>query len=122
MIRKAKSNVEEIAPHNRQEIDEVLALFLTAVLGDHKNMKVAQHVVVNALCETPVLVATNAAGLFAVSQHKSVAKSHACMTAKGIMIVYPSPLVYITIANFGRAHAHLPNTEKSVSSRRSLRT
>lgn len=61
-----------------------------------------------AMCETPVLVSTQAAGLIKVILREKVAKSHARMTAKGIMDIYPGRSFHITVTNFGKIDVHLP--------------
>lgn len=55
---------------------------------------VSQQVALMAICQTPDLVSTKAAGLIKVSHHAIVGKQHALMTAKGFMDVYRSVLLY----------------------------
>lgn len=65
-----------------------------------------------AVCETPLSVYTNAAGLTVVIMHENVAKTHACIRAKSIMDAYPGSPFYITITDFGRFDVHFPKHQQ----------
>lgn len=59
-----------------------------------------------------MLVSTQAAGLREIIMHVNVARNLACLTAKGIMNVYPCSPFYITIANFAMVDVNLSNHQK----------
>lgn len=76
--------------------------------GEPKNITVDRQIVFKAMWETPVLVSIQATGVVKVILYPDVAKSHSCMTAKGIMVVFLGRSLYIDIATFDTADVHLP--------------
>lgn len=64
------------------------------------------------MSETPELGSTQAIGLTEVIIIEKVTKSHACLTAKGVMDVYQGHISYITIANFGKVDLYVLKRKK----------
>lgn len=64
------------------------------------------------MCEISVLVFTQSACRIEANSHENIAITHACVTAKGIMDVYPDRSFYSTIAYFGKVNTCLPKHEK----------
>lgn len=109
IVHEARSAIEKKEDLRiRQEVEEDLELFVTPTCCDPKNITVAQRVELEAVCETPVLVSTKAAGLIKVFSHEKIAKHNAYTTAKGITDAYPDRPFYVTIANFSKFDVNLP--------------
>lgn len=73
---------------------------------------VTRQVLLEAMCETLVIVSAQVEGLIKVLRHEKGAKNHACMTAKGIIYFYSGRLINITIENFGKVDVSLPKHQK----------
>lgn len=63
---------------------------------------VAQELIFKAMCETPVSISKQAAGITAVVLYENVGKSHTGMTARGVIDVYTAQPFYISLTNFGK--------------------
>lgn len=88
MVQKTNSEAKKNTSDICQLIEEDAALLVTPTRSDLKNIIVSRHIVLMAICETPVLRSTQAGCLIEVSSHPNIAKSRTCMTAKGITDVY----------------------------------
>lgn len=62
--------------------------------------------------ETSILVSTKAASPVEVVLYENVAKTLACLTAKGITDVHPVRPFYIIIASLGKGDVHFPKHQK----------
>lgn len=96
---------------NKTEIDKLdshqgfargLASSVKATTCEPKCIMVTQQVVLKAICETLLLVFTQAVRLIEVITFQRVSKHHACMTAKSIVYVYWGHPFYINIPNIGK--------------------
>lgn len=106
MVHEINSEADKNASDIRQSNYQDLAPLVTPTTCDRKYITVTRQVALKEIHETLVLVSTQAAGLIEIIPHENVAKTHACVTAKGIVDVYPGRPFYITIANFGNADVH----------------
>lgn len=77
MVYEARSTAENVKSNNFKENEKDLEVFVARTLSDHKNITVARQVVLNAMCETPVLVSTKVATLIQRVLHEILAKNHA---------------------------------------------
>lgn len=96
----------------RQINHQDLALFAAPIRGDHKNSTVLQQAVLKEMCEKTVLVSMKAVILIEISTYENVTEIHAFTTAKGIMHVYVSPALYITVTSISQANIHLTRHQK----------
>lgn len=84
---------------------------------DLKYLTAKQQVVINEICETPVLVATQAADLIGVITHARVAKHHACMTTNGIVLVNRGPVLMLHLQTLVKMSSAYLTTMKLVKTR-----
>lgn len=71
-----------------QEVTEDLTLLETITRCDPKFITVSRQWLLNAMCEKPVSVSIQVAGLIEVINNEIVAENHACMNARSILGVY----------------------------------
>lgn len=107
IVYEANSKPEKNNIEARQEVEEELTLLETPIKCEPKCITVARQVVLKAMCETLVIVSTQAAGLTESIPCAYVAKHHACMMAKGLIDAYPGRPCYITFVNSRMAYTHL---------------
>lgn len=88
-----------------------MVLFVAPTRSNTRDLAAAGKVVLKVIRETALLAFTNMASSIKLAPDENTAKYHACMTAKGIMEVYPGRPCYITIANFGKVGVHLPKQQ-----------
>lgn len=112
IVHEVEAAAESEKSNNRQEFNEYLALFVSTIRGNQKNITVAEQIYLKLMCETPVLVSIKRAGLLQVPLHDNVTEAHACVTGKSIVEVYSGRSVYITIGSAGMAEAHRVSPEK----------
>lgn len=103
MISKVRSATEkEEESDNRQTSTEDLVLLVTLNKSEPRLIKDWRQVVLEAMCESSVLVSTGAAGPVAVSPNDVVAKLPALMMAKKNTDVCLGRQLYVLIANFSK--------------------
>lgn len=112
MVQEAGSAAENDKSDTLQKVTERLALLVTPIRCDSKYITVARQVVLKVLCETPVLISTQVAGVREAIPQENVNKNHACMTAKGFMDINPGRLFNITIATFDKIDVNLHKEQK----------
>lgn len=66
MVQEAKSAAEGGKPDSSQDVESNLALFVAPTAVDPKSVTVTRQVVLEEVCETPVLVSIKAVGLITV--------------------------------------------------------
>lgn len=108
MVHKVVREAEMKRSGTYQAGTKYLALLMTPTTCDPKYITVARQVVFTAVCQTSSLISPQAVVLKEVGRHKSVANDRACMTANGIMDVYPGSTFNITTANPGKVDVNLP--------------
>lgn len=84
----------------------------TLIRDEPKNITVARQVVRKAMCDTAVLVFTQAAGVTKVIPHSKVVRIHACMTTKGFMDVYPAASFILPMPTLAWRTFIITNTKK----------
>lgn len=77
MLHEAKSEDEKNSSDIREIIEQDPALLVTTAECEPKNITVARQVDLKAMCETPVLVSIQAAGVIEVNPVADIAKNHA---------------------------------------------
>lgn len=107
MVNNGKCEAEVNTSDIGQINDQDLTPLVKPTCNEPRCITAARQVVLKAICETSVLVSTQALGLLQVATRKNVDKTPVCTTARGIMGVYPRRLIYITISNFGKVDVHL---------------
>lgn len=112
MIHETGGEAKMKESSTNREATEYFVLLVRHAGSDSKYITSTRHGVLEKMCETPILISTQAAGLKKVAPHEKVAKHHGCMTAEGILYVYPGHPVCTTIANFGKAEVNLPKHQK----------
>lgn len=85
----------------RQESTEELPPLVTSTWCDPMYITAVRDVVLEAMCETPVLVSAQTADIIKVLLHENVSKHHVRMTPQCILQVQLVCSFYITVANFG---------------------
>lgn len=112
MVQEAKSDAKKNMSDTGHFIDQDPALLVKLISGEPKCITASQKLVLKAMCQTTVLVATRAVGLIEVNPHENVAGNHACKTAREKMDIYPGRPFYITVANLGKVNVHLQKHAK----------
>lgn len=69
----------------------------------------ARQIVLNAICETPVVVSTKAAGLIEVSPNEDVAETHTAIIARTNTNMFPGCPFNVNIAVFSKVDVYLPD-------------
>lgn len=75
-------------------------------------MKVARHLVQEAIRETSGLVSIQAVGLIEILLRGNVAKNHVCLKAKRIMKYHPNRSLCSIIPNFGKVDMDISKYQK----------
>lgn len=121
MVHDAKRASEEDKSDSRQEIDADLTLFLTPIQGNHKKIVFTRKVLLNDMCETLLLVSTNAFGVMLVAPNKNVWKTQVFTTTNGNIDVNQGWPFHITIVNVDRLTFTRSTSKTFVRSRLSLK-
>lgn len=112
MILEAYSEVEKNSEDNKLDIRQQqgvgLELLVTLTRSEPKYTTIFRQELLKEMCETLILVFTQASGLIEVLSLENVAKNHACKTVRGIMDVYSEHSFCITVANSGKIDVKLP--------------
>lgn len=96
----------------RQSNIKDLALFLTTTGSEGKHIMATGQAVLKAMWEISVLVPTNGSGSIEAIPHNNTTKKHAFMAPSRTMHFYTEFLLHITIFNFGKVDAHLPEQQQ----------
>lgn len=96
----------------RQIKPQKLAVLVMPTRREPKYATAARQLVLEAMYETPVLFSAKLACLEEVVPHENVAKIHACMSFKVIMVIYPGYKFFITIAESGKTDVQWPKHRK----------
>lgn len=113
MVLEVKSKAEKITPKIRQSNVQDLTLLVTPTSSEPRFITAAGRLVLEPMCATSVLVPTQGAGLTEVIPHGNVPKNYACMTAMGIMDLYPDRQYYIRIVKFDKVDINLPKPQEA---------
>lgn len=111
MAHKNWSAAQKSKPDICQYITGDSAMLVMFIQRERRIVTEGHQIVLKAMCETPMLVSRQVAGLKEVLSHENVAETHACMTTKEIMNVYPGHQFYIPITNFGEVRVNLPKKQ-----------
>lgn len=109
MVHEAQSAVESGQSDVCQSHAKDFEMNVKQIESEPKNITVVRQVELKAICETLVLVCTQATSLIDVTINENVAKTHSGMTPEKILYVYRRCSFHINISNFGKVDVSVPS-------------
>lgn len=85
MVQKAGIASKNYKSNTHQESTERLAQFMMPTRCSHRNITAARRVVLKAMCQTPVLISIQLAGLIEMILYERVVRVHAFVGAKDVL-------------------------------------
>lgn len=94
-------------------MEQILIIFGDPVEGEPRGITAGLQITLEAMCQTLVVVLTQADSLIQTVLYEGAAKNHVCMTSKNIMNVYLGISSYINIGIAENGNINLPTHRKA---------